>query len=51
MTLKEHATIVAEMMGVRVAEVSVTETRFGVVDGQIKVLASENHLISIDAVQ
>lgn len=50
-TIEEHATIVAEMMGVKVAEVSVTETRFGVVNGEIKVLASDNRLISIDAVQ
>ena len=50
-TIEEHSTIVAEMMGIMIAEVSVTETRYGVVDGEVKVLETENRLVSIDAVQ
>ena len=49
-TVEEHSTIVAEMMGVMIAEVSVSETRYGVVDGEIKVLSADNRLVSIDAV-
>jgi hypothetical protein len=50
-TLKEMSTVVSEMMGIMLAQVSVTETLFGVVDGEIKVLSTAEHLVSFDVVQ
>ena len=50
-TLEEMSTVVSEMMGMMFAQVSVTETLFGVVDGEIKVLSTGEHLVSFDMVQ
>ena len=50
-TIKEMSTVVSEIMGVMLTQVSVTETLYGVVDDQIKVLETQEQLVSIDVVQ
>jgi len=46
-TIEEKTTAVVEMMGIRMKDVSINRTTYGVVDGRIKVLSSEDQLISI----
>ena len=50
-TIVEKTTTVLDMMGTRIRDVSVSETTYGVVDGQIKVLSTEDQLISSGPVQ
>ena len=50
-TIKEKTIAVVEMMGVKVRDESVGVTTYGVVDGQIKVLSSEDQLISSDIIE
>lgn len=50
-TIEETGTIVGEMMGIMLAQVSVSKTLYGVVGGEIKVLSSEEQLVSMDIVQ
>ena len=50
-TIEESSTAVTEMMGVMLTQSSVSTTLFGVVDGEIKVLASEERLVSMDISQ
>ncbi len=50
-TVEETSTVVSQMMGVLLTQVSVTETLYGVVDGQIKVLEAVERLVSMDVVQ
>jgi len=50
-TIEEKTTSVMEMMGVKMKDVSVNTTTYGVVDGEIKVLSAEDHLISSEPVE
>ncbi len=45
-TIKEKVSSKLSMMGVRMHDVSVTETIYGIVDGQVKVLVAKEKLIS-----
>lgn len=46
-TVEEKTTAVVEMMGIKMKDVSINKTTYGVIDGRIKVLSSEDQLISI----
>jgi len=50
-TIEEKTTAVMEMMGVKMKDVSVNTTTYGVVDGEIKVLSTQDHLISSEPVE
>lgn len=45
-TIEEKTTIVMEMMGMTLEDISIGKTTYGVIDGQIKVLSTEDQLIS-----
>lgn len=49
-TIREETTSVMTMMGITMRDVSVATTTYGVVDGQIKVLETEDRLVSSEAV-
>jgi hypothetical protein len=50
-TIREKSTIVYEMMGMKIKDVSIGETTYGVVDGQIKILKVADQLISSGPVE
>lgn len=50
-TIKEKTTALMDMMGVKIKDVSVSETTYGIVDGQIKVLVATDQLISSEQVE
>jgi hypothetical protein len=50
-TIKERSVVVYEMMGMKIKDVSVGETTYGVVDGQIKILKVADQLISSGPVE
>jgi len=45
-TIKEKTMATMEIMGMKIKDVSISETTYGVVDGQIKVLVATDQLIS-----
>ncbi len=45
-TIEEKTTALIEAMGMKIKDVSLTKTTYGVIDGQIKVLSTEDQLIS-----
>lgn len=45
-TIEEKTTAIIEAMGMKLKDVSLTTTTYGVIDGQIKVLSTEDQLIS-----
>ncbi len=49
--IREKNAVTVEMMGVRVRDVSISETTYGIVDGQIKVLEAKDTLLSSEAVE
>ncbi len=50
-TIEEKTTATVTMMGMKMKDVSLTKTTYGVIDGQIKVLSTEDQLISSGPVQ
>lgn len=50
-TITEKTTATMDIMGVKVRDVSVSETTYGVVDGKVKVLIAKDQLISSGPVQ
>lgn len=50
-TIKEKTTAMMDMMGVKIKDVSVSETTYGIVDGQIKVLVATDQLVSSEQVE
>lgn len=50
-TIKEKTTALMDMMGVRIKDVSISETTYGIVNGQIKVLIATDQLISSEQVE
>ena len=50
-TIKEKTTAMMDMMGVKIKDVSVSETTYGIVGGQIKVLVATDQLISSEQVE
>ena len=50
-TIREKTTATVTMMGVTMRDVSIATTRYGVVDGAIKVLETADQLISSEAVE
>jgi hypothetical protein len=50
-TIKEKTTATMDIMGVKIRDVSVSETTYGVVDGEIKVLIAKDQLISSGPVE
>lgn len=50
-TIKEKTTATIEMMGMKMRDVSIATTTYGVIDGQIKVLSTEDQLISSGPVE
>jgi len=50
-TVKEKTTATMDIMGVKIRDVSVSETTYGVIDGQVKVLIAKDQLISSGPVQ
>ena len=50
-TIKEKNIAVIDIMGVKVKDVSISETTYGVIDGQIKVLIAKDQLISSGPVE
>lgn len=50
-TVKEKNTVTMDMMGVKMRDVSISETVYGVVNGQIKVLSATDQLISSEVVE
>ncbi len=45
-TVEEKTTIVMEMMGIKIEDISISTTTYGIVDGEIKVLYTKDRLIS-----
>lgn len=45
-TIREKVSATMDMFGVKIQDVSITETTYGVVDGKIKVLVATDQLIS-----
>lgn len=45
-TIKEKTTATVEMMGIKVNDVSISTTTYGIVDGEIKVLSVVDELLS-----
>ncbi len=45
-TIKEKTTATIEMLGIKMRDVSINETTYGIIDGQIKVLSTQDQLIS-----
>ncbi|WP_444932939.1 hypothetical protein [Microbulbifer sp. JTAC008] len=45
-TIEEKTTVVASMMGMKIEDISINKTTYGIIDGQIKVLVSQGQLIS-----
>lgn len=45
-TVKEKTTAVMDIMGVKLKDVSISETTYGIIDGEIKVLIAKDQLIS-----
>ena len=50
-TIEEKTIATVEMMGIKMKDVSLTKTTYGVIDGQIKVLSTEDNLISSEMLQ
>lgn len=50
-TIKEKNIAVMDIMGVKMKDVSISETTYGVIDGQIKVLIAKDQLISSGPVE
>ena len=50
-TIEEKTTAEVEMMGMRLRDVSISTTTYGVVDGRIRVISSEDQLISSGPVE
>jgi len=50
-TIKEKTTAMMDVMGVKMKDVSVSETTYGIVDGQIKVLVATDQLISSEQIE
>ena len=50
-TIREKSTVTMEMMGVKMRDVSISETVYGIVNGQIKALSATDQLISSEAVE
>ena len=50
-TIREETTSVVTMMGITMRDVSIATTTYGVVKGEIKVLETEDRLISSEAVE
>jgi hypothetical protein len=50
-TIKEKSIVTYEMMGMKIKDVSVGETTYGVLDGQIKILKVADQLISSGPVE
>ena len=48
--VKEKNTVTMDMMGVKMRDVSISETVYGIVNGQIKVLSATDQLISSEMV-
>jgi len=45
-TIEEKTTAIIQAMGMTIKDVSLTKTTYGVIDGQIKVLSTEDQLLS-----
>jgi len=45
-TVEEKTTAIIEMMGMKIEDVSITKTTYGVINGKIKVLISQDQLVS-----
>ena len=50
-TVREKTTATVSMMGIKMRDVSIATTTYGVVNGQIKVLETQDELISSEAIQ
>ncbi len=50
-TIEEKSTVDYEMMGMKIKDVSVSKTTYGVVNGQIKILKATDQLISSGPVE
>jgi len=50
-TLKEKTTALMDVMGVKLKDVSISETTFGIIDGEIKVIVAKDQLISSGPVE
>lgn len=50
-TVEQKTTALLEMLGVKMRDVSISKTTYGVVDGRIKVLYAEDQLISSGPVE
>lgn len=49
-TIKEKTIVIMEMMGVKIRDESISETTYGIVDGQIKALSATDELISSEPI-
>jgi len=45
-TIREKSNVTVEVMGTKIRDVSISETTYGIVDGQIKALSATDELIS-----
>ena len=50
-TIREKVSATVEMMGTKVRDVSISETTYGIIDGQIKVITATDQLISSEVVE
>lgn len=50
-TIREKTSVTIDMMGTRIRDVSISETTYGIVDGQIKALSATDELISSEAIE
>ena len=50
-TIREKVSATVEMMGTKVRDVSISETTYGVLDGQIKVITATDELISSEVIE
>jgi len=49
--IKEKTTAMMDIMGVKIKDVSISETTYGIIDGEIKVLVAKDQLISSGPVE
>ncbi len=50
-TIREKTNITVEVMGIKVRDVSISETTYGIVNGQIKALAATDQLVSSEQIE
>ncbi len=50
-TIREKTSVTIEMMGIKIRDVSISETTYGIVDGQIKAIVATEQLISSEQIE